>query len=1032
MQPIKLTVTVARCCAVLAALAFGASVVFAQSTTGGAISGRVQDSARGNYLNNARVTVEGTNLTAQTNNLGEFYIAGVPPGEARVTVFYSGLPTRTTVVRVAAGQVVQQDFDLGASGAGGPVALDAFMVSTTREMSDADMATNEQRFAPNMKTVLAADAFGDQTENNVAEFLKFMPALSVAYEEDHANSVSIRGMPAHTTIVTTNGNPIASAAQGWSDNSRAVDFEHLSINDVARVEINKSLLPDMPAEGIGGTINLIMKNSFERTRPDFRYRAFYHLNTTAMDFGKTPGPGREETYKIRPGFDFTYIKPVNRRFGCTIRATHTRKYVPWHLSTTTWNLNPNPATGEETPFVASISAQDVPKQIERSSGRIGADLRLGEHDVFNFGYSHAYYEEWGMNRRFDVSLGTNPVTITRDHVQGRPGAGSITSRGGGMSIKASTTWTPELKWTHHGPIWKFEGNASFAHASFNVRSHHKGFFGSVPLVVGAFAPGATARTGPTIRFDNTGDYLPRITTTLVNGESVDPRSLDNSFLTNATSLDRKSVDRKKNLRLTAQRTVDLFTPITIKAGGDVRQSIRDKRQESPNYTFLGPDGIQNSRDDAAILYGIVDPRYSSVTPPFGNPKFQWGDQYKVWDMVGEHPTWWRRELATELNTAVMNSAFLDETISSGFVRLDASFLRNRLGVATGVRYQRYDVSTQSGAVDNLRRYLQDEDGDIVLNPDTGQPIVLSGNALEIAQKTNIERGIESKRKVDGWYPSINAVYRFTENFYLRANFAKSINYPELNQLIAATNISDFSANPRRVTANTALEPWRGDNYDIDVEYYTQTGGSLTLAFFRKDISNFIRQATYFAGTPGAAAALTRIGYEQLIPFNYEVVQRYNEGEARLQGWEFAVDQRLDQYLPKWARGTRVFFNTSYKAAPRGVSGGDLGAFSQRLMNWGIAFRAGPFSTHLKWQHTPERKLIEPNPTATRPNSRTYLDIDLSYQFHRRMSFFATATNVMGRHRAITYVYTDRTPDYARARMHQYTGVAIVTGVKGQF
>lgn len=1015
--------------AALAGIVFFTNPVLAQTTPTGSIEGRVQNSTRGTYLNNARVTVEGTALSTLTNQFGEYRLAGVPAGEARVTAFYSGVAPQTAGVRVNPGQAAVHDFDLG--GAPGAVKLDAFTVSASREMSDADMATNEQRFAPNMKTVLAADTFGDQTENNVAEFLKFMPALNVGYEEDHANSVSIRGLPAHTTIVTSNGNPIASAAQGWSDNSRAVDFEHLSINDVARVEINKSLLPDMPAEGIGGTINLIMKSAFERSRPEFRYRAFLHLNSTAAEFGKSPGPGRDETYKIRPGFDFTYIRPVSRNFGFTIGATHSDKYVPWHLSTTTWNLNPNPATGEELPFVQSISAQDVPKQIARTSGRIGADWRIARHDVLNFGYSHAYYEEWGMNRRFDVNAGTNPATIARDYMQGRPGAGSITSRGGGMAIKASTTWTPELKWTHHGPLWKFEGNASFAHASFNVRSHDKGFFGSVPLVAGAFLPGATTRTGPTIRFDYTGDYLPQITTTLASGEVVNPRSLSNSFLTTATSLLRKSFDRKKNLKLTAQRTVDLLVPVTIKAGGDYRESIRDKRQESPTYTFLGPDGVANSRDDAAILYGLVDRRYSNVTPPFGNPKFEWGDQYKAWEMVGTNPAWWRRELATELNTAVMNSAFLDERIGSGFIRLDSSFFRHRLGVATGVRYQRYDVRTESGSVDNLRRYLQDEEGDLVLNPTTGQPILLSGTGLEITQKTSIERGNVAKKQVDGWYPSINAVYRITENLLLRANFAKSINYPELNQLIAATTVSDFTANPRRLTANVALEPWLGDNYDLDVAYYTRSGGSVTFAVFRKDISNFIRQATYAAGSPAAAAALERLGYGQLAPFNYEVVQRFNEGEARLTGWEFALDQKLDPFVPEWARGARVFYNTSWKAAPSGVSGGDLGAFSQRLMNWGLSWRRGKFGTHLKWQFTPERKQTVPNPALARTGSRTVMDVDVSWQFHPRMAVFASATNVSAEQR-ITYVYTDRTPDYARRRFIQHSGVAIVAGVKGQF
>ena len=51
-------------------------------------------------------------------------------------------------------------------------------------------------------------------------------------------------------------------------------------------------------------------------------------------------------------------------------------------------------------------------------------------------------------------------------------------------------------------------------------------------------------------------------------------------------------------------------------------------------------------------HGLVDELYSSVTPPYGNPKFQWGDQYKVYDMIVANPQWWVRNVATEINSEV--------------------------------------------------------------------------------------------------------------------------------------------------------------------------------------------------------------------------------------------------------------------------------------------------------------------------------------------------------------------------------------------
>ena len=44
------------------------------------MTGRVQNAATGQYLNNARVTVKGTDLTVFTDETGTFQLAAVPAG----------------------------------------------------------------------------------------------------------------------------------------------------------------------------------------------------------------------------------------------------------------------------------------------------------------------------------------------------------------------------------------------------------------------------------------------------------------------------------------------------------------------------------------------------------------------------------------------------------------------------------------------------------------------------------------------------------------------------------------------------------------------------------------------------------------------------------------------------------------------------------------------------------------------------------------------------------------------------------------
>src|SRR4051812_27224399 len=87
-----------------------------QNASVGSIEGRVLNAAAGNYLNNARVTVEGTAIETFTDSFGQYRLAHVPAGDVKVKVFYTGLPAQTASVSVAPGQSVQRDFTLGAIG----------------------------------------------------------------------------------------------------------------------------------------------------------------------------------------------------------------------------------------------------------------------------------------------------------------------------------------------------------------------------------------------------------------------------------------------------------------------------------------------------------------------------------------------------------------------------------------------------------------------------------------------------------------------------------------------------------------------------------------------------------------------------------------------------------------------------------------------------------------------------------------------------------------------------------------------------
>ena len=97
--------------AMAVALGFAVAPLWAQ-TQAASVEGRVQTTANGNYLNNARVTVEGTTLEALTNSDGEYRLMNVPAGQVRIKVSYAGMESQSTTVSVSPGNAVRKDFEL--------------------------------------------------------------------------------------------------------------------------------------------------------------------------------------------------------------------------------------------------------------------------------------------------------------------------------------------------------------------------------------------------------------------------------------------------------------------------------------------------------------------------------------------------------------------------------------------------------------------------------------------------------------------------------------------------------------------------------------------------------------------------------------------------------------------------------------------------------------------------------------------------------------------------------------------------------
>lgn len=212
----------------------------------------MQNTATGQYLNNARVTVRGTDLVAFTDETGRYSLAGVPTGSVVVEVVYTGLDPKQSPVDIRSAQPATLNLGLtnvaryGADP--GVVKLDSFVVATSREMEGQALAINEQRFAANLKNVVSSDTHGDVTAGNVAELMKFIPGITIVEGGDgNANQVAVRGLDAALTNVSMDGAQVAHAAN--AGNTRAFDFKGVNINPgLSRTAPHLPMEPPQPTQ----------------------------------------------------------------------------------------------------------------------------------------------------------------------------------------------------------------------------------------------------------------------------------------------------------------------------------------------------------------------------------------------------------------------------------------------------------------------------------------------------------------------------------------------------------------------------------------------------------------------------------------------------------------------------------------------------------------------------------------------------------------------------------------------------------------
>lgn len=220
----------------------------------GTIRGRIIDASK-QTLPGASIYIENlrTGVTSDVN--GYYTFSNLNPGTYTIKISYVGYSPVEMKITIPAGRTLEKDVVLNEG-------LELQEVVVGGAFQGQRRAINSQKNSLGVTNVVSADQVGKFPDSNIGDALKRISGINVQYDQGEARFGQVRGTSADLSSVTINGNRIPSA----EGDTRNVQLDLIPADMIQTIEVNKVVTPDMDGDAIGGSINLVTKNSpYKRT-----------------------------------------------------------------------------------------------------------------------------------------------------------------------------------------------------------------------------------------------------------------------------------------------------------------------------------------------------------------------------------------------------------------------------------------------------------------------------------------------------------------------------------------------------------------------------------------------------------------------------------------------------------------------------------------------------------------------------------------------------------------------------------------------
>lgn len=342
------------------------------------LQGVVSGPAGQSLVEGATVRLAGTDWRTLTDRSGRYSFNNLPQGNYRVEVDIIGYQTATLEANLDR-EILQLDVELTLNE--DIVLLESFVVEG--DLSSSLRALNLQRGADRNVSVLAADNFGQLTDNTVADAVRRLPGVNVEKDSQGraGRYVTIRGMNSDFNSVTLNGQKVV--VSNYDGASRSVPLDVIPSTSADLIEVVKAALPSDDADAIGGLVNIRTGSAFDHRGTSMN--AEVRIGKISLTEDLT---GNHPLDLFPYGFSAAWSDYLNeaRTFGLYVNlAHHTNPYLYESLSNGLFNFD-----SVDEVYLPSIGRQEFAFDIVTSSSVTARlDFRPSEHyeGAFEFSYT---------------------------------------------------------------------------------------------------------------------------------------------------------------------------------------------------------------------------------------------------------------------------------------------------------------------------------------------------------------------------------------------------------------------------------------------------------------------------------------------------------------------------------------------------------------------------------------------------------------------------------------------------------------------